>query len=140
MRSRNTGLPETPDVIKNKAEELNCTTKRSFPSANFSWRYQSLVCTDSSNCASFKSKKWKLVASQIGRVDPRSPKTSVLIVPSNIDKVYFKCTAENPVTRANDSIVYKFLRRGRYKRTVIYRFRPALKRSSSTGLFRVRLS
>ena len=119
VKRSNTGW-ETPNVVKDEKEELNCTTKRGFPPANFSWRYQPLDCTDSSTCSSFKNKKWRPISSEIGRVDQRSPKTSILIVPPNIDKLYFKCTAVNPVTRTRDFIVYKFLRRGRYQIYVVY--------------------
>lgn len=104
---------EKPIVIKGEREELKCTTKRSYPPANFSWRYQLLDCTDKSTCTPVNSKKWMLIPSRIGQINRLSPNTSVLSVPANIDKMYFKCIAVNPVTRGRDSKVYQFVRRGR---------------------------
>ena len=107
-----TGGAEEPVVYKGEREELNCTTKRSYPPANFSWRYQPLDCTGKT-CTSYNARNWKPIPDVIGQVSQSSPSTSVLAVPANIDKMYFKCTAVNPVTRGRDTNVYKFIRRGK---------------------------
>lgn len=110
IKQSNTGI-DIPVVIKGEREELKCTTKRSYPPANFSWRYQQLDCKDHSTCTRYSSRLWKPISKRIGEVQRNSPTTSVLVVPANIDKMYFKCTAVNSVGR--DSKVYRFLRRGK---------------------------
>ena len=105
---------EKPDVFINRKEELECTTERSNPAANFSWKYQNfkIGCKEASDCQ--PSGKWiRISSSFVGKVEQRSLNTSVLIVPSYIDRKFFKCTATNPADRGKkDSKVYAFIRRG----------------------------
>ena len=105
---------EEPVVIKNQIEELKCTTERSYPPADFDWRYQNLECKPRSKCKPVKPNKWRKIASFVGKVEQRSSNTSVLVVPGNIDNMYFKCIAVNPENgQLNDYKVYKFQRRGK---------------------------
>ena len=105
---------EKPAVFKDTEEELECTTERSNPAANFSWKYQNIKigCKEPSDCQ--PSGKWiRISSSFVGKVEQRSLNTSVLIVPSHIDRKFFKCTATNPADRGKkDSKVYAFIRRG----------------------------
>lgn len=105
---------ENPAVFKNRKEELKCTTERSNPAANFSWKYQNIKigCKEPSDCQ--PSGEWMRISSSfVGKVEQRSLNTSVLIVPSHIDRKFFECTATNPADRGKkDSKVYAFIRRG----------------------------
>lgn len=105
---------EKPAVFKDTEEELECTTERSNPAANFSWKYQNIKvgCKEPSDCQ--PSGKWiRISSSFVGKVEQRSFNTSVLIVPSHIDRKFFKCTATSPADRGKkDSKVYAFIRRG----------------------------
>lgn len=105
---------ENPAVFKNRKEELKCTTERSNPAANFSWKYQNIKigCKEPSDCQ--PSGIWiRISSSFVGKVEQRSLNTSVLIVPSHIDRKFFKCTATNPADHGKkDSKVYAFIRRG----------------------------
>ena len=111
---------ETILAIKGDNARIECQTERSFPPAEFSWSYQLLECESVSlNCPPAKHKDWRKISYGLQlqfEVQNVSSDTSVLIVAKNVDTMYFRCVAVNPVTRENDSIHYQFFRiqRGNY--------------------------
>ena len=113
-------------VVKDEVEEVECKTKRSYPAARFSWTYQLMRnCTaESKTCPPAKRNAWRRRDPRF-RVEKRSPNLSVLIVPAQIENLYFRCVAENPATGEKDSKQYQFFRIPRkytmFKETVISR-------------------
>lgn len=102
---------EKPVVYKDIDERLECTTERSNPAANFSWTYQNIKdgCKEPSDCL---SGEWMKISGGVGKVEQQSPNTSILVVPRNIDRKVFNCTATNPAERGKiDWKLYEFVRR-----------------------------
>lgn len=89
--------------------EIKCITERSNPPATFKWWYQPLNCSFSSSSCPKPTNDW-IKLTQFGEIKNRSDSMSVLILPGYLKNMYFKCIAENPVTRANDSKQYQFMR------------------------------
>lgn len=117
---------ETILAIKGDNARIECQTERSFPPAEFSWSYQLLECESVSlNCPPAKHKDWRKISYGDFEVQNVSSDTSVLIVAKNVDTMYFRCVAVNPVTRENDSIHYQFLRIQREKGTEYLEVKPS---------------
>ena len=94
---------------RGKTAELKCITERSYPAAVFKWSYQLLDCTTVSlTCPSAKPDGWRTQLPSTVTVEQRSSNVSVLVIPGNIETLYFRCIAENPLAR--DFIQYQFIR------------------------------
>ena len=101
--------PEKVYGVQDREEEIKCITERSNPPATFKWRYQPLNCSFSSSSCPKPTNNW-IKLTQFGEIKNRSDNMSVLILPGYLKNMYFKCIAENPVTRAKDSKQYQFMR------------------------------
>ena len=102
---------------KGQPYRIACETERSNPPAEFLWTYQLLNCPSGiQECLPAKESDWRNYT--LGEVQKISSNTSVLIVPENVDRMYFRCVAVNPATRQMDSVQYQFVQIQKGKRVV----------------------
>ena len=134
--------PEKVYGAQDRETEIKCITKRSNPPASFKWLYQPLNCSLSSSSCRKPTNNWNNLT-DFGDIKNRSDNTSVLILPGHLKNMYFKCIAENPVTRAKASKQYQFMRQtGKYTvpcsctRNIIFTNEVSIGRQAQKGLRR----
>lgn len=113
MKSTQTTGAEKVWGEKGEPYRIDCQTERSHPPAEFFWTYQLLNCPSGiQGCLPAKESDWRNYT--LGEVQKISSDTSALIVSANVDRMYFRCVAVNPVTRQNDSVHYQFVQIGKH--------------------------
>ena len=117
LKSTQTTGAEKVWGYKGQPSRIACETERSNPPAEFFWTYQLLNCQSGiRECLPAKESDWRNYT--LGEVQKISSNTSVLIVPENVDRMYFRCVAVNPATRQRDSVQYQFVQIPKRKRVV----------------------
>ena len=128
--------------VQDRQREIKCITERSNPPATFKWLYQPLNCIFSSSSCPKPTSNW-FNLTDFGDIKNRSDNMSVLLLPGYLKNMYFKCIAENPVTRAKASKQYQFMRQtGKYTvpcsctRNIIFTNEVSIGRQAQKGLRR----